>query len=72
VLPISGVPPQVVDAAFLASRELRAMLMDEKWHLPINGNNIGYFAAEREHPGRVHRCTRPPARISSMTRRAPP
>ena len=56
-----GVPQEIVDAAFQASREFHAMPMDEKRRLPINENNIGYLAPNESIQGAstVHKATRP-------------
>jgi isopenicillin N synthase-like dioxygenase len=56
-----GVPDEVVDAAFAASREFHAMSLDEKLALRINENNIGYLAPNQSIQGAstVHKATRP-------------
>jgi len=56
-----GVPNQIVDAAFAASREFHAMPLDEKLALRINENNIGYLAPNQSIQGAstVHKATRP-------------
>src|SRR5262249_49274267 len=61
-----GVPDQIVDAAFAASREFRAMPLDEKLALRINENNIGYLAPNQSIQGAstVHK---PPPPTSNET-----
>src|SRR5262249_55250748 len=56
-----GVPDQIVDAAFAASREFHAMPLDEKLALRINENNIGYLAPNQSIQGAstIHKATRP-------------
>ena len=56
-----GVPDEIVDAAFAASREFHAMPLDEKLALRINENNIGYLAPNQSIQGAstVHKATRP-------------
>lgn len=56
-----GVPQEIVDAAFAASREFHAMPDDVKRSLPINENNIGYLAPNQSIQGAstVHKATRP-------------
>jgi isopenicillin N synthase-like dioxygenase len=38
-----GVPPEIVEAAFEASREFHAMPLADKLALALNESNIGYF-----------------------------
>jgi isopenicillin N synthase-like dioxygenase len=56
-----GVPPEVVAAAFDASREFHAMPAEEKLRLRLNENNIGYLAPNQSVQGAstVHKATRP-------------
>jgi isopenicillin N synthase-like dioxygenase len=56
-----GVPPEVVDAAFAASREFHALPPHEKQRLALNENNIGYLAPNQSIQGAstVHKATRP-------------
>ena len=56
-----GVPDEIVDAAFAASREFHAMPLNEKLALRINENNIGYLAPNQSIQGAstVHKATRP-------------
>ncbi len=56
-----GVPQEIVDAAFAASREFHAMPVDEKLKLRINENNIGYLPVMESIQGasQVHKATRP-------------
>jgi isopenicillin N synthase-like dioxygenase len=56
-----GVPTDVVDAAFAASRELHAMPLADKRALAMNENNIGYLAVNEsmQRASTVHKATRP-------------
>ncbi len=56
-----GVPEDVIDAAFAASREFHALPADVKASLRINENNIGYLAPNQSIQGAstVHKATRP-------------
>ena len=56
-----GVPGEVVDAAFTASREFHALPLADKLALPINENNIGYLGVNQSVQGAstVHKATRP-------------
>ncbi len=56
-----GVPADVVEAAFQASREFHAMPLDPKRALRINENNIGYLAVNEsmQRASTVHKATRP-------------
>src|SRR5262245_9074353 len=56
-----GIPPGIVEGAFVASREFHAMPLDQKQRLAINENNIGYLAVNQSIQGAstVHRATRP-------------
>src|SRR5205823_6884737 len=56
-----GVPQEIIDAAFAASREFHAMPVDEKKKLAINENNIGYLGVMESIQGasQVHKATRP-------------
>src|SRR5437016_5485424 len=56
-----GVPQEIVDAAFVASREFHAMSLEEKMRLKINENNIGYLPVNQsmQRASTVHKATRP-------------
>ena len=56
-----GVPEELVEAAFAASREFHALSDGEKALLAINDNNIGYLAPNQSIQGAstVHKATRP-------------
>ena len=56
-----GVAPEVVEAAFAASREFHALPLDDKQRLALNENNIGYLAPNQSIQGAstVHKATRP-------------
>jgi isopenicillin N synthase-like dioxygenase len=56
-----GVSPELVEAAFQASREFHAMPLAEKLTLTLNQNNIGYLPVNRsiQRASTVHRATRP-------------
>src|SRR5437762_13073676 len=56
-----GVPEEIVDAAFAASREFHAMPLEEKMRLNINENNIGYLPVNQsmQRASTVHKATRP-------------
>ncbi len=56
-----GVPAEVVDAAFAASREFHALPMAEKMRVPLNENNIGYLPVNQsiQKASTVHKATRP-------------
>jgi isopenicillin N synthase-like dioxygenase len=56
-----GVPADVVEAAFAASREFHAMPLEDKRVLAINENNIGYLAVNEsmQRASTVHKATRP-------------
>jgi isopenicillin N synthase-like dioxygenase len=56
-----GVPGDVVDAAFAASREFHALPLEDKLALPINENNIGYLGVNQSVQGAstIHKATRP-------------
>ncbi len=56
-----GVPQDVIDAAFQASREFHAMPLDDKRRLDLNENNIGYLGVNQSIQGAstVHKATRP-------------
>jgi isopenicillin N synthase-like dioxygenase len=56
-----GVPPEMADAAFKASREFHAMPLAEKLRLRLNENNIGYLPVNEsmQRHSTVHRATRP-------------
>jgi isopenicillin N synthase-like dioxygenase len=56
-----GVPQDVIDDAFAASREFHAMPAEEKARLALNQNNIGYLAPNQsmQRASTVHKATRP-------------
>jgi isopenicillin N synthase-like dioxygenase len=56
-----GVPQEVVDAAFRASREFHALPLEDKLRLRLNENNIGYLAVNQsmQRHSTVHKATRP-------------
>ena len=56
-----GVPDEIVERAFAASRELHALPVDEKMRLRLNENNIGYLPVNQsiQKASTVHRATRP-------------
>jgi isopenicillin N synthase-like dioxygenase len=56
-----GVPQSVIDAAFAATREFHALPLDEKLHLKLNENNIGYLPVNQsmQRASTVHKATRP-------------
>ncbi len=56
-----GVPQEVIDAAFRASREFHAIALDEKLRLKLNENNIGYLPVNQsiQRASTVHKATRP-------------
>ena len=56
-----GVPDQVVERAFAASRRFHALPLADKLKLKLNDNNIGYLAINASVQGAstVHKATRP-------------
>lgn len=56
-----GVPGDVIDAAFEASREFHAMPLEDKMRLKLNENNIGYLPVNQsmQRASTVHKATRP-------------
>jgi isopenicillin N synthase-like dioxygenase len=56
-----GVPDEVVDAAFAASREFHALPQAEKLALKLNENNIGYLPVNEsiQRASTVHKASRP-------------
>ena len=56
-----GVPQDVIDGAFAASREFHAMPAEDKRALKINENNIGYLPVNESIQGAsdIHKATRP-------------
>jgi isopenicillin N synthase-like dioxygenase len=56
-----GVPDQLVDRAFAASRRFHALPLDQKLALRLNDNNIGYLPINASVQGAstVHKATRP-------------
>ncbi len=56
-----GVPEEIIDAAFEASREFHALPLEDKMRLKINENNIGYLPVNQsmQRASTVHKATRP-------------
>lgn len=56
-----GVPEELIDRAFAASRRFHALPLDEKLKLRLNENNIGYLPINASVQGAstVHKATRP-------------
>src|SRR5579864_3863533 len=56
-----GVPQEMIDRAFAASRAFHALPLDEKLKLRLNDNNIGYLPIDASVQGAstVHKATRP-------------
>jgi isopenicillin N synthase-like dioxygenase len=56
-----GVPEEVINAAFAASRKFHALPLEEKVRLKINENNIGYLAVNQsmQRASTVHKASRP-------------
>jgi isopenicillin N synthase-like dioxygenase len=56
-----GVPQEIIDDAFQASREFHAMPLEDKMRLKINENNIGYLPVNQsmQRASTVHKNTRP-------------
>src|SRR3954454_1471468 len=56
-----GVPEQVIDRAFAASRRFHALPLQQKLELRLNENNIGYLPINASVQGAstVHKATRP-------------
>lgn len=56
-----GVPEELIDRAFAASRRFHALPLDEKLQLRLNENNIGYLPINASVQGAstVHKATRP-------------
>ncbi len=56
-----GVPDELIDRAFAASRRFHALPLDEKVKLRLNENNIGYLPMNASVQGAstVHKATRP-------------
>src|SRR5689334_2623859 len=56
-----GVPEELIERAFAASRRFHALPLDEKLKLRLNGNNIGYLPINASVQGAstVHKATRP-------------
>lgn len=56
-----GVPPDVVDRGFAASRRFHALPLEQKLGLRLNENNIGYLPMNASVQGAstVHKATRP-------------
>jgi len=56
-----GVPEEVIDRAFAASRRFHALPLEEKLKLKLNDNNIGYLPINASVQGAstVHKATRP-------------
>src|SRR3954466_1323234 len=56
-----GVPEELIDRAFAASRRFHALPLEEKLKLRLNENNIGYLPINASVQGAstVHKATRP-------------
>src|SRR5262249_20658779 len=56
-----GVPEELIDRAFAASRRFHALPLDEKLKLRLNQNNIGYMPINASVQGAstVHKARRP-------------
>jgi len=56
-----GVPEELIDRAFAASRRFHALPLEEKLQLRLNENNIGYLPINASVQGAstVHKATRP-------------
>jgi isopenicillin N synthase-like dioxygenase len=56
-----GVPQEIIDAAFEASREFHAMPLEDKMRLKLNESNIGYLPVNQsiQRASTVHKATRP-------------
>src|SRR3954452_7913839 len=56
-----GVPEELIDRAFVASRPFHALPLEEKLTLRLNENNIGYLpiSASVQGASTVHKATRP-------------
>ena len=56
-----GVPDELIDRAFAASRRFHALPLEEKLKLRLNENNIGYLPLNASVQGAstVHKATRP-------------
>src|SRR6188474_325777 len=56
-----GVPEELIDHAFAASRRFHALPLEEKLKLKLNENNIGYLPMNASVQGAstVHQATRP-------------
>ena len=59
--PGHGVPEELIDRAFAASRRFHALPLEEKLKLRLNENNIGYLPINASVQGAstVHKATRP-------------
>src|SRR5262249_62162668 len=56
-----GVPEEIIDDAFAASREFHALPLEDKMRLKLNENNIGYLPVNQsmQRASTVHKATRP-------------
>jgi len=56
-----GVPQEIIDRAFAASRRFHALPLEQKLRLRLNQNNIGYMPmnASVQAASRVHEATKP-------------
>jgi isopenicillin N synthase-like dioxygenase len=56
-----GVPEELIERAFAASRRFHALPLEEKLKLRLNGNNIGYLPIDASVQGAstVHKATKP-------------
>ena len=56
-----GVPQEIIDRGFAASRRFHALPLEEKLKLRLNQNNIGYMPmnASVQAASQVHKATKP-------------
>ena len=56
-----GVPQEIIDRGFAASRRFHALPLEEKLKLRLNENNIGYMPmnASVQAASQVHKATKP-------------
>ena len=56
-----GVPQEIIDRGFAASRRFHALPLEEKLNLRLNQNNIGYMPmnASVQAASQVHKATKP-------------
>ena len=65
-----GVPDELIDRAFAASRRFHAMPLEQKLALKLNENNIGYLPINASVQGAstVHKATKPNQNESFLPR----